>query len=89
MNFTINNVFSNPIPDHRNWTGPGTRGVNPGVELVVTGGVPSDGYVELAQMDTSRSDMLWGSYRVGMKLSPVAGTCAAFFWVGNSVLDCV
>jgi hypothetical protein len=52
MNFTIDNVFSNPIPDHRNWTRPGVRGGDPGIKLVVTGGVPNDGYVELAQMNT-------------------------------------
>lgn len=81
MNFTIENVFSNSIPDHSNWTGPGMRGGDPGVVLVVDGGLPADGYVDIAQMDSFRSDMLWGSYRAGMKLSPVAGTCAAFFWV--------
>lgn len=37
--------------------------------------------ITAAEVDTSRMDMLWGSYRATMKLSQVAGTCAAFFWV--------
>lgn len=81
MNFTIGNVKSNPISDHGNWTGPGQNGGDPGVDFVVNGGVPDDNYVDLAQMDSFRSDMLWGSYRASIKLSPVAGTCTAFFWV--------
>lgn len=83
MNFTVSNVFSNPIADHGNWTGPGELGGDPGVHLTVKGGIPSDNYVDLAQMDSLRSDLLWGSYRAAMKLSPVAGTCAAFFWVST------
>lgn len=81
MNFTVSNVISNSIPDHLNWTGPGRYGGNPGVELIVNGGVPSDGYVDMGQIDSARMDLLWGSYRASLKLPAINGTCSAFFWV--------
>lgn len=81
MNHTVKNVVANGIPNINNWTGPGILGGDPGLQLTVSGGVPSDGYVDTAEMDSVRTDMLWGSYRASMKLSPIAGTCSAFFWV--------
>lgn len=81
MNYTINNILSNPIPDLNNWTGPGVLGGDPGLQLTVDGGIPGDGYVKNAELDSSRTDLLWGSYRASMKLTLTPGTCAAFFWV--------
>jgi len=74
-------VVSNPILDLNNWTGSGELGGDPGIQLIVDAGIPSNGYVQVAEMDSSREDMLWGSYRAAMKLTLVPGTCAAFFWV--------
>lgn len=37
--------------------------------------------IPAAELDSARTDMHWGSYRAGMKLADVEGTCAAFFWV--------
>lgn len=51
-----------------------------GVDLVV-GSTLIDGSVPVAEMDTARQDITWGSFRAGMKLTSVEGTCAAFFWV--------
>lgn len=34
-----------------------------------------------SEIDSARMDMHWGSYRTGMKLTNINGTCAAFFWV--------
>ena len=81
MNFTVNNVVSNPIHDLNNWTGPGVLDGDPGLHFTVDGGVPGDGYVKVAELDSSRTDLLWGTYRASMKLSLTPGTCAAFFWV--------
>lgn len=41
------------------------------------------GAVPAAEIDTRRLDLRWGSYRAGMKLTAVNGTCAAFFWVSS------
>lgn len=84
MNFTIGNVASNSISDHYNWTGPGRHGGDPGVNLVVKGGIPPDAYVDIGQLDSIRTDLLWGSYRASLKLPSINGTCSAFFWVGET-----
>lgn len=81
MNFTVEDIVSNPILDPATWTGPGEAGGDPGAQFVVRGGTPSDGYVNVAQMNSVREDLLWGSYRASLKLTPFAGTCSAFFWV--------
>jgi hypothetical protein len=81
MNFTIQNVVSNPILNESVWTGPGEFGPNPGVQLSVGGGIPANGYVQVAEMDSSREDLLWGTYRAAMQLTLEPGTCSAFFWV--------
>jgi hypothetical protein len=84
MNFSIQNVQSNPILDANNWTGPGIFGGDPGLQLIVGGGIPSNGYVQVAEVDSSREDMRWGSYRTAMKLTLIPGTCSAFFWVSTA-----
>lgn len=86
MNFTIQNVVSNPTLDANNWTGPGEFGGDPGVQLSVGGGIPANGYVQVAEMDSAREDLLWGTYRAAMKLTLVPGTCSAFFWVSLQLL---
>lgn len=53
---------------------------NDGVALVVGSTVANEA-IPVAELDSARSDMHHGSYRAGMKLTPVNGTCAAFFWV--------
>ena len=88
MNFSIYNVQSNPILDANNWTGPGMFGRDPGLQLFVDGGIPSNGYVQVAELDSSREDMLWGSYRTAMKLTLTPGTCSAFFWVSKHLVAC-
>ena len=83
MNYTIGSVFSNPISNHSQWSGPGVKGPDAGLQLTVDSGLPVNGYIKTAQMDSAREDLLWGTYRAGMKLTKVAGTCASFFWVSN------
>lgn len=52
----------------------------PGLELRVESQVREDA-ISGAEMDSTRMDLHWGSYRTGMKMTDVNGTCAAFFWV--------
>jgi hypothetical protein len=47
------------------------------------GGELTDEAVPVAELDSYRSDLRWGSYRAGMKTTGVNGTCAAFFWVSS------
>jgi hypothetical protein len=52
-----------------------------GLELVVRSELV-DGMVPVAELATRRLDLMWGTFRAGMRVSRVGGTCAAFFWVG-------
>lgn len=50
-----------------------------GLHLVVDSQLV-DGAVRNGEIDSTES-FFYGSYRVGMKVTDVAGTCSAFFWV--------
>jgi hypothetical protein len=82
--FQISQVMSNPLTIPLNYSGPSMLGGDPGLQLYVRGGVPGDGLVPVAGLNSVRQDMIWGSYRAGMKLSDIPGTCAAFFWVSSN-----
>jgi hypothetical protein len=47
---------------------------------------PANGVIGGAEISSKRTDMLYGSFRVGFKGTTVNGTCGAFFWVSR-VLD--
>ncbi|KAG9242154.1 glycoside hydrolase family 16 protein [Calycina marina] len=87
MNYTIDNVVSNPIDKPTDWSGPGVFGPNAGVQLSVSPGIPSDGYIKGAELNSAREDLLWGTYRAGLKLTRVSGTCSAFFWYYNDAQE--
>ena len=86
MNFTSLNVMSNPIANASNWVGPPVSAGDPGVQLSVSGGVPPNAFVQVAQMNSVRQDLLFGTYRALIKATSVPGTCTAFFWVSISLL---
>jgi hypothetical protein len=39
--------------------------------------------VPMAEVASSRTDMIYGTFRIRAKLSSVNGTCGAFFWVST------
>ncbi|KAH6850124.1 glycoside hydrolase family 16 protein [Chaetomium sp. MPI-CAGE-AT-0009] len=43
--------------------------------------------VSVAELDTERLDLWWGTFRAMMKVSRVGGTCAAFFWYFNDTQE--
>jgi hypothetical protein len=77
----ITQVISNPLVNNSLYSGPSVLGGDAGLQLHVQGGVPKDGLVPIAELNSVRQDMLWGSYRAGIKLTGTPGTCGAFFWV--------
>lgn len=87
MNYNIAQVTSNPILDENTWSGDGENGGDPGVQLTVSGGIPANGYIQTAELDSTREDLLWGTYRTAMKLTLNPGTCSAFFWVCAFILE--
>jgi hypothetical protein len=86
MNYTSLNVVSNPIANASNWIGLPVSAGDPGVQLSVGGGIPPNGFVQVAQMNSVRQDLLFGTYRALLKVTSVPGTCTAFFWVGIPLL---
>ena len=85
----IQNVVTNPLKNKGEWSGDGINGGDAGVQLIVRGGEPpKGGSVPMAEMSTNRTDILYGSFRAGIKLTATNGTCGAFFWV-RSAFDIV
>lgn len=76
-----NNVITNPLTSKDAWSGTGKQGDDAGLRLLVKGGIPESGFVPSAEINSERADMRYGSFRAGMKVTGVNGTCAAFFWV--------
>ncbi|KAK4135441.1 glycoside hydrolase family 16 protein [Trichocladium antarcticum] len=59
-----------------------------GLELVVGGrGAVVDGMVPVAEVDSTRLDVWWGTFRASMRMTRVPGTCAAFFWYFNDTQE--
>ncbi|KAI9733210.1 MAG: hypothetical protein M1818_007328 [Claussenomyces sp. TS43310] len=82
--FQVSDLVSNPLVAQNSYNGTTVNGEgDPGLQLYVRGGIPTDGYVPTSQLDSTRTDLLWGSYRAAMKLTDVPGTCGAFFWYFN------
>lgn len=57
------------------------RGVNNLSDYVATDPSERGKMVRVAEIDSLRDDIRYGSFRIGMKMAEVEGTCAAFFWV--------
>lgn len=80
-NASVSNVVANPLKSQYDWAGDGVNGGDAGLQLFVRGGVPQDELIPIAEVATARTDMLYGSFRAGMKATGTPGTCGAFFWV--------
>ena len=80
QSFVVDNVVTNPINDRKSWSGPGRSGGDAGLHFVVEN-APNDDMVRGAEIATDRLDLSYGSYRAGIKITNVPGTCSAFFWV--------
>ncbi|OCL12042.1 glycoside hydrolase family 16 protein, partial [Glonium stellatum] len=80
--FRVSNVVANPLRDEYSWAGSSVNGGDAGLQLWVRSN-DSDGLVGAAELAAQRTDVLYGSFRIGVKMSGVQGTCAAFFWFRN------
>ncbi|KAA8899763.1 glycoside hydrolase family 16 protein, partial [Sphaerosporella brunnea] len=77
----LNNLKSNPVQSGAPFI------QEAGLELWVRKLAPGDEYVGVAEVDTFRTDMLYGSFRASIKTPRVNGTCAAFFWYLNDTQE--
>ncbi|KAK3997332.1 beta-glucanase [Cladorrhinum sp. PSN332] len=57
-----------------------------GLRLVVRS-EPIENMIPVAEIDTHRLDMFWGTFRASMKMTDQKGTCAAFFWYFNDTQE--
>ncbi|KAL7787036.1 glycoside hydrolase family 16 protein [Trichoderma ceciliae] len=84
--FAVGNVYSIASGGQDSVASGGSISGADGIGLVVGSTIANDS-VPVAELDTARDDMHYGSYRAGMKLTPVNGTCAAFFWYFNDTQE--
>ncbi|KAK8031181.1 hypothetical protein PG990_000915 [Apiospora arundinis] len=93
--FGVAYVTANAVPDvsttikdskNGNIKGDTAGGGGGGLELVV-GSKVVDGMVQNAEIATSELDYFYGTYRVGLKVTDVPGTCTAFFWYFNDTQE--
>jgi hypothetical protein len=82
-NFTAANVVSNPLKYNYSLEHPteSQLGGSAGLQLWVRSELQSNGLVPCGQVKSARDDIQYGSFRTAMKLTPVNGTCSAFFSV--------
>ncbi|KAI9698659.1 MAG: hypothetical protein M1836_003769 [Candelina mexicana] len=80
----VDNVVSNPLKNKKSFSGASTLGGDPGLQLIVRGGKPSNGLIPIAEVASVRGDMMFGSFRISMKLTNQSGTCGAFFFYFNN-----
>ncbi|MCJ1453885.1 hypothetical protein MMC28_004234 [Mycoblastus sanguinarius] len=87
-NASLNNVVANPLKSQYDWAGNGINGGDAGLQLFVRGGNPvPGGLIPMAEVATTRGDLLYGSFRAGMKVTATNGTCGAFFWYWNDTQE--
>ena len=89
-NTSVSNVITNPLQSAYDWAGTGTNNTGAGgLQLYVRSGsaAPIGSLVGASELVSSRSDILYGSFRAGMKVTSVNGTCGAFFFYRNDTQE--
>lgn len=66
----------------------GINGDEAGLELFVRKLGSDTEHISVAEVDSRRTDMRYGSFRAGIKATDVDGTCGAFFWYGFITASC-
>jgi hypothetical protein len=79
------NVFRNALEDGK-WGGETYNAGDPGMKLFVRHELEDD-QVPIAEVSSSRNDILYGSFRAAIKFTDVNGTCGAFFWYHNDTQE--
>ncbi|KAI2626679.1 glycoside hydrolase family 16 protein [Hypoxylon sp. NC1633] len=84
--YTPQNVISNNIAGDQMFSGPGAKTGDAGLQLVVKSEVEDD---MVTGADVSTSDVYYfhGTFRAGIKVTDVPGTCSAFFWYRNDTQE--
>lgn len=83
------NVILNPVLDSSNPNSPSAQGpsVDAGLQLIVRSDLVDGDSVSTGQIQSTREDIRFGSFRAYVKTSAVNGTCAASFWYYNDTQE--
>ncbi|KAI5812118.1 concanavalin A-like lectin/glucanase domain-containing protein [Pyronema omphalodes] len=81
------NVIANPSGNDQTKPQIGQNGSPAGIELFVRKLQGNSQYVGVAEIDSARTDMFYGSFRAGINVPKTKGTCAAFFWYFNDTQE--
>ncbi|KAJ8120262.1 hypothetical protein ONZ43_g2986 [Nemania bipapillata] len=84
--FAVRNVMSNINKDPKLFSGRGTLGLDAGLLLVVRDVLQED-RVPVAEISTTDLHYFYGTFRAGIKITDVPGTCSAFFWYQNDTQE--
>lgn len=84
--YAIENMHTEADPDSHVENGQAKNGQPAGLGLIVKSSLVS-GMVPVSEIDSNRTDVMYGSFRAGMKLTNVSGTCSAFFWVSKKPIN--
>lgn len=79
----VRNIVSNPLRDPSNASSGTEQGSgDAGLQLWVRSAL-DESSVSTAELNSVRRDITYGSFRIGMKVPALPGTCSAFFWVSE------
>ncbi|KAI2470594.1 glycoside hydrolase family 16 protein [Annulohypoxylon bovei var. microspora] len=84
--YTPQNVISNNIANEQVFGESGTKGGDAGLNLVVSSEI-QDGMVTGADVSTTDIHYFHGTFRAGIKVTDIPGTCSAFFWYMNDTQE--
>ncbi|KAI1772472.1 glycoside hydrolase family 16 protein [Hypoxylon cercidicola] len=84
--FAPHNVISNNIADAQTFEGSGVKGGDAGLNLIVNSEI-HNGMVTGADMSTTVLQYYHGTFRAGIKVTDIPGTCSAFFWYMNDTQE--
>lgn len=82
----LKNVVSNPA-NNAKLSSTGINGDEAGLELFVRKLGSDTQHISVAEVDSARTDMRYGSFRAGIRATDVNGTCGAFFWYDITALS--
>jgi hypothetical protein len=84
------NVIVNPMKSQYDWAGPTELGGVGGLQLWARAKETVSGknkFVPGSEITTLNADMMYGSYRIGVKMTGEPGTCGSFFWFRNNSME--
>jgi hypothetical protein len=83
------NIVPNPVANpNSGWESPSMQGagVDSGLQLIVRSQI-TNGLVSVAQIQSKRDDVQFGSFRTFMKTTSISGTCASHFWYNSDAKE--